>query len=281
MAVVSPGYRSQSLLESTVRVLSWNLWWRFGPDWEARQAGILHVLREVQADVMCFQEVWQEGEDCQAAHLARALGVEYAYSGASRIGDVWFGNAILSRWPLRRSESRMLPSMPSDDGGRNCRVLHAGIEGPRGPLDVYTTHLSYKPEESAIRQLQVKALCQMVAEGSPGRAFPPLVLGDFNAVPESDEIRMMTGKAAVPVDGLVFYDAWEASHAEGRGFTWSHENVHTGLALEPDRRLDYIFAGKPLANGAGHVRKAWLLGREPVDGLLPSDHYGVAAEIRY
>lgn len=280
MAVVSPGYRSQTLVDTTVRVLTWNLWWRFGADWERRQEGLVAVLREQDADLMCLQEVWQDGEDCQAARLAQALGVEYAYTGASRIGEVWFGNALMSRWPIRHSESRMLPSMPSDDGGRNCRVLMAEIEGPRGPLDVYTTHLSYKPEESAIRQRQVKAICQMVAE-RPSRPFPAIVAGDFNAVPESDEIRMMTGKAAVPVDGLVFYDAWEAANAEGPGFTWSHENAHTALALEPDRRLDYVFAGKPLANGAGHIRRAWRFGREPVDGLLPSDHYGVAAEIRY
>jgi hypothetical protein len=35
------------------------------------------------------------------------------------------------------------------------------------------------------------------------------VCGDFNAGPDSDELRMLTGRSETPVPGLVFYDAWE------------------------------------------------------------------------
>ena len=52
-------------------------------------------------------------------------------------------------------------------------------------------------------------------------------------------------------------------------------------ALEPDRRLDYVFVGRPLDDGAGHVLRAQLIGRDATAGLHPSDHYGLLAELRY
>ena len=39
---------------------------------------------------------------------------------------------------------------------------------------------------------------------------PQLLCGDFNAMPDSDEIRMITGLTATPVPGIVFQDAWTA-----------------------------------------------------------------------
>nr|WP_165491961.1 endonuclease/exonuclease/phosphatase family protein [Egibacter rhizosphaerae] len=41
-------------------LLSWNVWWRFGP-WRERQPAILEVLRRADADVVTLQEVWASG----------------------------------------------------------------------------------------------------------------------------------------------------------------------------------------------------------------------------
>ena len=124
------------------------------------------------------------------------------------------------------------------------------------------------------------AICQFVA-GLPGGGLPPVVCGDFNAVPESDEIRQMTGKMRPPVDGIVFYDAWDAAGAMDPGFTWDNRNPNAVTALEPNRRLDYVFVDRPAGNGAGHVLSARLEGRGSVDGLCPSDHYALVVDLRY
>ena len=58
--------------DDAARVLTWNLWWHFGP-WEARQPAILETLRRVDADVVCLQEVWEHVDGAnQAADLAGA-----------------------------------------------------------------------------------------------------------------------------------------------------------------------------------------------------------------
>jgi endonuclease/exonuclease/phosphatase family metal-dependent hydrolase len=51
-----------------VRILTWNLWWRFGP-WRQRRDAIAAVLADVQPDVCGLQEVWAS----PAGHLAAVL----------------------------------------------------------------------------------------------------------------------------------------------------------------------------------------------------------------
>lgn len=45
-----------------MRILTWNVWWRFGPDWTARQPRILQTLRDTGADLVALQETWGTSE---------------------------------------------------------------------------------------------------------------------------------------------------------------------------------------------------------------------------
>jgi endonuclease/exonuclease/phosphatase family metal-dependent hydrolase len=265
------------LLTTRLRVLTWNLWWRFGP-WEARRPAIAATLARLDADVLCLQEVWDDGTTCFAAELAEGLGFHHAYGARLDIDGVAFGNAVLSRWPITDQDVLALPADPEVEELRTC--LRADIDGPRGPLQVFSTHLNWRFDHSKVRQQQVRAIAEVVAGAKP-RTYPPVLCGDFNAVPDSDEIRMLTGRAAGPVDGLVFHDAWDAAGDGGPGHTWSNANPYAVLDLEPDRRIDYVLVGWPKAGGAGHVTSCEVVGTSPVDGVVPSDHYGVLAELRY
>ena len=265
------------LIETRLRVATWNVWWRFGP-WEERQPGIAEVLHRIDADVIALQEVWgvHDGPG-QAEMLAKKLGYEHVFASGYDTGDVLFGNAVLSRWPVAASDSRPLPSTSTTQEFRVA--LKTTVDGPRGPFELYTTHLNWRYDESAVRQAQVRALAEFVAE-SKERTFPPIVCGDFNADPMSDEIRMLTGRAAAPVARLVFMDAWDLA-GNGAGYTWSNDNAFAARDLEPDRRIDYVFVGWPKARGAGHAVDARVAAIEPINGVHPSDHYAVVAELRY
>src|SRR5205085_1427402 len=123
------------------------------------------------------------------------------------------------------------------------------------------------------------AICRSVAD-SPDRSYPPILCGDFNAAPDSDEVRMLTGRTTVPVERLVFHDAWEVAGGGGAGWTWSNQNPFAVLDLEPDRRIDYVFVGWPKGGGRGHVEACEVVGLDPVGGVVPSDHLGVLATLR-
>src|SRR5262245_5753097 len=264
------------LIETRLRVVTWNLWGRGSP-WEARLDPIRSTLVALAPDVVALQEVWEDGSRNQAAVIAADLGFHHVFASRYAIDGVAIGNAVLSRWPIKRHEVRPLPAPVELEELRN--IIRAEIDGPRGPLELFTTHLNWRFDQSDVRQEQVRTLARFVSE-SERRIMPPIVAGDFNAVPDSEEIRMLTGRVAVAVPRLVFHDAWEAAGNVAPGFTWSNANPYARLDLEPDRRIDYIFVGWPRRGGAGHVLSCRTIG-EAVDGVHPSDHLGLLAELRY
>ena len=262
------------LIETTVRVATWNVWARYGP-WVERERAILAVLSAAAPDIVVLVEAWQDAEESLAARLSGRLRLPYhAFAGSPESGI-----ALLSRWPLTGIEHRDLGDRERQGGDRG-RVLFARAEGPRGPVQVFGTTLGWKLGHSRQRQDQVRDLGGFVRKVTDVEA-PVVIGGDFNADPQSDEIRMLTGRAPVAAPGLVFYDAWEVAGDGTSGVTWSRENPWTRPVLWPDRRIDYIFSAWPRAGGAGHPVHCELLGTEPVDGVLPSDHYGLVADLRY
>ena len=185
-----------ALIETRLRVVSWNLWWRLG-EWRARAEAIAQTLEKLRPDLVCLQEVWQQGGDNQAASLAHRLGMEYTFSPDRTEGDLDRGVALLSRWPLSGTQCRALP-VPSGIDERTV-ALAAVVEGPRGPILLVTTHLLPFPPRGEFREQQVRALVALIAER--GRQPPLIVLcGDFNAVPDSDEVRLLTGRRVPAVN---------------------------------------------------------------------------------
>ena len=273
------------LVDTTVRVAAWNIWARYAA-WERRGPIIEAALRAAAPDIALLVEVWEEpGGRSQAMDLAAALGdYEHIYASNLTFPDgTCAGNAILSRWPIVRSEVRTLPrDAPNgarDDEGEERLCLFAELDGPRGPLQVFCTHLSWREDHGSIRQEQVRAIAAFARDMRP-RAFPAILGGDLNAAPDTDEIRMLTGRAGTPVPGIWFRDAWEHG-GDGPGFTWSNTNPWAATSLDVDRRIDYLLVGHPKRGGVGHVVNAELLGDEPVDGVYPSDHFGLVADLRY
>ncbi|MFC4121241.1 endonuclease/exonuclease/phosphatase family protein [Nonomuraea zeae] len=244
------------LIDTRVRLLTWNVWGEYGPHAE-RTRQIEKVVRELSPDVVTLQE-W----------AGQSLGYEHSAAGSGALPC-----AVLSRWPITRREERHLAG-----GAMPGSVLFCELAGPRGPLQVFSVIIgSFRLDESEVRQAQVRALTAFVGEVA-GRRHPAVVCGDFNAPPDSDEIRMLTGRSAPGTPGVVFYDSWEVAGDGGPGHTWSNANPWARPGLYPDRRFDYVLSAWPRAGGAGHPVRCEVVG----DGPQPaSDHYAVLAELRY
>jgi endonuclease/exonuclease/phosphatase family metal-dependent hydrolase len=267
----------------TLRVMTWNLWWRFG-DWEARLRAIEAVVRAEQPDILCLQEVWSADGTSSAEQLAAALGMTCALTDdafpehRAESGMPGFHNAVLARWPLEDVWSEPLPRRDGAPGHR--RALVAAVPTPFGRWSVISTHTDHRFDDSETRQRQCEALLHLVAgvRGAPDEAPPVIVAGDFNAVADSDEIRLLTGRRASPVRNLVLSDCWEHV-GEGDGATWRADNPHQTSSAWPNRRLDYVFVSWPRPKPIGNPRRAWLAGIQPIDGVHPSDHAAVVVEL--
>jgi endonuclease/exonuclease/phosphatase family metal-dependent hydrolase len=264
-----------------MRVLSWNLWWRYGP-WERRRQAIAATLAEARPDLCGLQEVWGGPGENLAAELAERLGMHWCWAVASKGhgtgGDeLSLGNAILSRWPI---VAQAETELPVGDLVEERRVaVHARVDTPGGLLPMFTTHLTYGLGRSQVRMAQVCRLAEFVAEHATDLACPPVVTGDLNAEPGSDELRLLGGLLTAPaVPGQVLVDAWRYADAGQPGFTWDHRNGYLAKSIVPDSRIDYILAGPP-RQGRGRVRSADLAGTAPVDSVWPSDHFAVVADL--
>lgn len=268
-----------------MRVLTWNVWWQFGP-WEERRKAILAVLRDLQPDIVGLQEVWAGGGENLAEWLADDLGMHWTWAASpaperwrKRLGNpsLDFGNAVLSRWPIVDRAVARLPAAPGDDDGR--LALYARVSAPTHHVPFFTTHLSSDLDGSAVRCEQVAALAEFIAAHRGETLFPSVVTGDFNAWPDSDEIRLFGGyKTAPVVPGQIFLDAWECADPAAPSATWDAANPYIGPG-GPSVRIDYIHIGPPGPGGLGGVRSVRRTGDGPVDGVWPSDHAAVVAEL--
>lgn len=270
----------------TLRVMTWNLWWRFGP-WEQRQPAIIETIRAADPDVVCLQEVWVDGDgDGGDVDLATVIAAELGYHAAltDPIGGghpVAFANAVLSRWPLRRVADEPLPRRDGEPGHR--RVIAAVVDTPWGPWPVASTHLDYRFDDSRTRQHQARRLLELASDwrGDPDTDLPLVLGGDLNAVADSDEIRLLTGRSD-GVAGIVMSDAWELC-GEGDGATWQRDNPYVADSAWPDRRIDYVMVSWPRPNPVGNPIRAWRTGISPVDvdgeAVWASDHAAVVAEL--
>lgn len=263
------------VLGTTVRVATWNVWTRSGP-WKQREAVLLDVLGETKADIVCLQEAWAVGDETQAQRFGDALGMHHVEEPGLELEGVISSQAILSRWPIELSRGLDLEGF---DGGEGGGAVFARIDGPRGPLDVVSLILDWRLDLGHVRSRQLRTICGW-ARGLSDPFNPLFLCGDFNATPDSDELRALVGTAPVHEPRMVFYDA-VAMAADGDTATFSARNPFAAAGLYPEKQLDHIFSHWSKAHGAGHPVAAAIIGSQPQDGLYASDHFGVVADLRY
>lgn len=275
-----------------MRVMTWNLQGRVGR-WQERHPAIESVLVSARPDVVMLQESWVEPNgSTQADLLAARLGM-HASTAAELAGfDIypqapyWVVNSVLTRWPNRIERAVPLVDESGTPTWRHVLVIDVARPADEGgPFIAAGTHLEHGLDRSVTRSAQMEHLMSEIADtlgddAARRERLPAIVAGDFNAVPISDEIRRATGTSTPFVPGFVLVDAWEACGNTGRGDTWSSDNpLVPRRAVHPNRRLDYITTTSPRRRSCGSFDSCELIGTEPVDGIQPSDHYAVVAEV--
>lgn len=270
--------------QDLVRLATWNLWWKFGP-WEARQLPIATEINAVDADVMCLQEVWADDDRDQAEQLAESAGRHMARTRNSEGIAHPFGNAVLSRWPILRHHTIVLPGSDGEPSHRSALFCEIEVPDAAHPWWVVSTHLEWRYSASVHRQLQLEAIvaeCERLCSLAPDTIVA--IGADFNAVAESDELRRLSGLSAPYGEKLIFTDAW-ASVSDEPGHTWSRANPHSSNAQWPRRRLDALFVSWPRPKPTGNPIAADLFGLAALPtgvddaSMVPSDHYGVVVEL--
>lgn len=247
-------------------------------------------------DVLCLQEVIFDSGDTSVylKRIAAETGLEVVSSlvqHENRKG-LMTGTAILSSLEIISSGSFFLDN--ADPGATIQNASYAVLKHPLGSAVIaITAHLQWGGDKEYGRLTQLMAINSKAGElYETYRDLNPVILltGDFNALPDGDAVRFMTGKGVVPGhQGAFWTDAWATLGNADNEFTmvpdnhWARETAFTcGITvpeLMPKRRIDYI-----MSYGWTYGKHGSLLTfSKDYDAVSPlgypiSDHAGLTAD---
>lgn len=250
LAILLPGCATETKPTTTFRVMTYNIHHGEGLDGKVDLERIAQLIRQEGADIVALQEVDKgvartERRDLPA-ELAKLTGFTSVFSNNFNFQGGEYGNAILSRFPVKRWTNlhyRML--RPKEQRG----LLQLELDVHGRTIIFMTTHIDYRPDDSE-RWLNVEE----IAAAARQHAGKPLILcGDFNDKPTS----RVSQKLAT-----IFDDTWTRVGV-GDGFSYPVEGSR--------ERIDYIWISK---NNDLVPLKAWL------PASRASDHLPVVAEFK-
>jgi endonuclease/exonuclease/phosphatase family metal-dependent hydrolase len=230
-----------------LRVMSYNIHHGEGTDHKIDLERIARVINSVEPDLVGLQEVDQHVPRSknidQPAAFWEQTGMFGSFVNSIELNGGFYGNANLIRW-MCVTQSKQLPN--PDDGERR-RVIKDEIKFPKqsAPFYFLNTHFDHRPKE-ATRLESAKAIADFVKEHGDA---PMILVGDFNARPESDTIKELEK-------------------------TWTRTNkepLPTVPVEKPTHQIDYIFV-KP----ANRFR---IIKTEVLPEAVASDHRAIWAEV--
>lgn len=234
------------------RVATYNIHKCQGFDRKTSPERIIAVIRELDADILCLQEVVDAPHGSrifdQAGEIARALP-EYAWCfGTNRpLRGGNYGNMTLTRLPMRHWRNYDLTHRKREERG----VLQADIEVDSGHiLHVFNVHLGTSYIE---RRSQATRLLSADVLGQAELVNPRLVVGDFNEWTRGLTTKLLkkSFKTFQPQHGLQF--------------------PRTFPGMLPLLSLDYYYYEHPL-----QLEEARLIRSRKA--LVASDHLPLIAE---
>ncbi len=228
-------------------VLSYNIHHGEGNDQVFDLPRLAEVIKNSGADLVALQEVdvltKRAGGVNQAAELARLTGMYSAFGRAISYSGGEYGDAVLSKWPIRKTQIIPLPAQPHHED-RVAVVIH--VESPVSGREIRfaSTHFDHTSDPSD-RIAQAEFL---TAKLFPSE-LPTLVLGDLNAQPGSKPIEIM--------------QRWTNAAAP--------DDMPTMSSTNPTRKIDWVLMSK---SHNWQVREVYT-----IDEPVASDHLPLRAEL--
>lgn len=260
----------------TFSVFSLNLWGRKG-QYATRVSRINEWLSRLQPDLAGFQECLRIDDQDEVSEFLSSNGYYLTFGEAiASENNRSYGNLIASRWPILSKEVLQLPT-PAFIEPRIALIVSR--ESPFGTQCFVCTHLSCGPTLGFVRKHQVLSILKSISRCRHEFNWPPIIVGDFNADPDSIEIRCLTHKTDFIHDHSCFVDAWETAGDSGSGITMPAKLRCKLGDRNYDRRIDYIFVGSPSEYEIGEFKtlSCNVVCNDARLGILPSDHFGLNA----
>ena len=263
-----------------IRVATVNLFARHG-DWDRRRQALRTGLAALDADVLTLQEaVVRDGPDTAREVLGE--GYHLAHQTVGLVGPgLHRGASVASRWPVLAVHEVDL-HLTDRTGDYSCGTVLVELDSPVGPLLVGSHGPSWAWWAERERELQAVAVVRRIEELVARRPAHVVLGGDLNAEPHTSSMRFLTGRTSLEGTSTAFRDVWESVHGDAPGWTFDPGNPLAAIdepGLDRGRRIDYVLVRCGDHGPTLQVLDAGLAVHEPVEGIHPSDHYGVFADL--
>lgn len=257
-----------------------NLFARHG-DWARRRTALQQALHALDADVLALQEAVVDGSDDTARELL-GEGYEIVHQQQGLVDDgTHRGASVASRWPIGAVHEVDL-HLTARTYDYSCGTVLVEVDSPVGRLLVGSHGNSWAWWAERERELQAVAVDRAIERLVAERPAHVVLGGDFNAEPQASSMRFLTGRASLEGISTAYRDAWESVHGDAAGHTLDPRNPLREID-EPGemqgRRVDYVLVRCGDHGPTLRIADARLAVHEPVDGVQPSDHYGVVADL--
>ena len=226
----------------SLKILSWNIWINGYFD------QVADFLKKSEADIIGLQEVVDNDPNRDIISFLKRLGYENVFDSVEHSwgGKVYRdGPAIFSKHKIIRSETHIL-----SQNDKRAAVQADIIVGDK-TLQVFSTHLIHTHQKGSEEQdLQVSNLIKKLPTEYT------ILMGDFNATPESSVIKSMQ-KVLVNSD-------------PSSTPTWSAypEGCRICNPQKLDTCLDYIFTSKDLKISSFKVEESKASDHLPISVLI-------------
>lgn len=207
----------QTTTEYPIKVLSLNIHSAVNWDGEYDLDGLTQFIQEVNPDIIGLQEVdrsWSSRSRFQdiCLELATRLNLNYGFSVSLEKNASYYGNQILSKFPIVQIWSEKLPGSLEV---RSFVFTQLWVNGIR--INVLNTHLGLSVEDRILQTAEIRRFLSQVNG-------PVIVMGDFNGVSSDQSIGSLVND---------FIDLRELSDFRNQG-TFRMKDGSVGS------RIDYI-----------------------------------------
>lgn len=266
----------------SVRVATFNVLSPLLADWHRRKKVVAEHLRAAAPDIIALQEV--DATEDREQGIADLLGPGWHVAWHSRTTPDGVGLALASRWPFAKIHERGLGVTDRAAVFPWSAVVVAEVRAPQPLGTLHVAH--HKPvfqfDYEYERELQAVEAARFIEEVLGDRDEHVVLVGDFDARPDSSSIRFWTGRQSLAGVSVSYHDAWEVLRPNDPGHTFTPGNplVAGGdMFSAAGRRIDYVMVRGKSFGPTLEVRSVDLIGVQPQGGVQASDHYGVVADL--
>jgi len=214
----------------TLRVMTYNVHTCVGMDGNLSPERIARVIARYEPDVVALQELdvgrSRTGSVDQAEVIAQHLQMEFHFHPAIHLEEEKYGDAILSRYPIKLIRAAELPYLDNGIVREPRGAIWVEVQVDGIAVQIINTHLGFTAKEQA---LQTDELLGPKWLAHPDCHEPVVLLGDFNSMPRSQPCRRITRRLR---DVQIELD--------------NHKPRNTWFGRYPVGRIDHVFIGQGL-----------------------------------